>query len=127
MWTTLAETQVSLTIPALAPEWVQLAQTSLVVGVSVPPTPEWVQLAQASIAVSIAAPPVVEWVLLAQKQIGITVPGVPEPPPPVLPVPPEETKFPWLPVALIGGGLIAVVASVKPTKKPTKKKEVKHG
>ena len=44
--------------------------------------------------------------------IELVHPELPPPPPP-----PEEKKFPWLPVALIGGGAVVAIVAAKPKKK----------
>ena len=45
-------------------------------------------------------PPPEEWVKLDTRAVTLTPPGV---------APPEEGKFPWAPVLIGGGALIAVV------------------
>lgn len=114
MWVSLAEKEISIGSPEAA-GWVALADMSL--SLTVPaPAAVWVELVQVSLSVSIPPQPSQPWVLLAQRQIGIKIPGVVPPPPPPTPAP-LGVEFPWLEVALVGGGtIIALVATAKPKK-----------
>lgn len=59
------------------------------------------------------------WALMDVKTITVQAEGV-EPPPNGNgePPPPEEKEFPWVPVALIGGGVALAAATMIPSKKP---------
>jgi len=78
-----------------------------------PEAPAWQLLDVYSF--SIAPPEAPAWQLLDAVSFTIRLPVMP----PEIPPPPEKKEFPWLPVALIGGG--AVIAGVALTK--TKKRK----
>lgn len=131
-WIQLATMTLAISKTAV-PGWVQLATTSLPIKAGV--TYGWIELAETSLPIKASI--IFGWIELATISLAVAVSGLP-PPPPTCETDedcpegyvcvdgvciPEEAKkeFPWLPVALIGGGVVvAIAAATKPKKKVAK-------
>ena len=108
-WVPLAQSQL-IVKTAIVGGWVFLAQTSVAVTTAI--VGGWILLAESSLALKKSI--IFNWIQLAETSVAIKAKGIvpPSPEPP----PEEEKKFPWLPVALIGGGAALVAAATKPKK-----------
>ena len=80
----------------------------------VPPPEEWYRAVRTTLTVKKAEAPSDGWYNAVRTYLTVRVKdGVPPPPPPP---PPPDGEFPWVPVIIAGGAVVAVAAVAK-TKK----------
>jgi len=95
-------------------DWIELHRGLLLIKAEEPPpAEEWLELYGQDLSLAGVVPPTEEWLELYSQLLLLRAEGVPPVPPPP-PPPEEEAKFPWVPVALLGGGAVIVAASMKP-------------